>query len=533
LNPQNINPSERIEPPHFIILGTQKGGTNSLYNHLCQHPQILPATQKEVHFFTLNYQKGIDWYRSQFPSTADGKLLLTGEGTPYYLFHPGVPQRVYNHFPHMKFIVLLRNPIDRAISHYYWEVNLGYEMLSLEEAISQEHNRLQGETEKILADENYYSYNHQHYSYLSRGIYIEQLQNWMNFFPREQFLILKSEDFSSQSPEILNQVFDFLDLPRFQLLNYKKYNVGEYPSAPQKVRDKLSKYFQPHNQKLVELIGAAFEWKVEESTQKSESENFLREATIEMNSSPLFLSTTQIKKPMMNESKIDYEGAWDDYVKNWQSTDSEYIYPGDEWIGLAAGAAQTLAEYEALIENQFIKPYIKPHQTVLEIGIGGGKTAALLLKYCQNLVCADISEGMLQASRDRLGEERVSYVKLDGLSLDGVDSGSIDVCFCYDTMVHIEPRDIFNYLTQIPRLMRGDRLCLFHHTNVLSELGWKKFLSDWDKNLLGRRHGTAFSIMTDSIMEKFLTHLNYEILLKDTQSVPRDCVWVCRAPAEF
>jgi ubiquinone/menaquinone biosynthesis C-methylase UbiE len=252
-----------------------------------------------------------------------------------------------------------------------------------------------------------------------------------------------------------------------------------------------------------------------------------------MNSSPLFLSTTQIKKPMMNESKIDYEGAWDDYVKNWQSTDSEYIYPGDEWIGLAAGAAQTLAEYEALIENQFIKPYIKPHQTVLEIGIGGGKTAALLLKYCQNLVCADISEGMLQASRDRLGEERVSYVKLDGLSLDGVDSGSIDVCFCYDTMVHIEPRDIFNYLTQIPRLMRGDRLCLFHHTNVLSELGWKKFLSDWDKNLLGRRHGTAFSIMTDSIMEKFLTHLNYEILLKDTQSVPRDCVWVCRAPAEF
>jgi hypothetical protein len=112
-----------------------------------------------------------------------------------------------------------------------------------------------------------------------------------------------------------------------------------------------------------------------------------------------------------------------------------------------------------------------------------------------------------------------------------VASGSVDVCFCYDTMVHIEPRDIFNYLTQIPRLMRGDRLCLFHHGNTLSDLGWQKFLTEWEYNLQGRRGGTAFSVMTDSIMEKFLTHLNYEIILKDPHTVPRDCVWVCRAPS--
>ena len=533
MNFQNMNPSERTEPPHFMILGTQKGGTNSLYNYLGQHPQILSAIQKEIHFFSLHYHKGIDWYRAQFPSTADGNLLRAGEGTPYYLFHPCVPGRVCNHFPQMKFIVLLRNPTDRAISHYYWEVNLGYEMLPLEEAIARESERLEGEAEKLLADESYYSYNHQHYSYLSRGIYIEQLQNWMNFFGREQFLILKSEDLFSRPAGAVNRVFEFLGLPAYELTNYKKYNVGDYRAIGPQIRQQIAEYFRPHNDKLVEFLGEDFVWKEEEIAGELPGEDSPSAPPEDVAASAVFLSANKVEKTPMQEPKIDYEGAWDEYVKHWQSTAPDYVYPGDEWIGLAAGAARSLAEYEALIESQFIAPYIRPDQTVLEIGIGGGKTAALLLKYCRNLICADISAGMLRATRDRLGDERVGYVKLDGLSLDGIGPGSADVCFCYDTMVHIEPRDIFNYLTQIPRLMRGDRLCLFHHANLFSELGWKKFLADWDKNLLGRRHGTAFSVMTDSIMEKFLTHLNYEILVKDTESVPRDCVWVCRAPAEF
>lgn len=227
---------------------------------------------------------------------------------------------------------------------------------------------------------------------------------------------------------------------------------------------------------------------------------------------------------------IEYEKAWDEYVQNWQKSDNKLAHPGDEWIGKAAGAANSLAEYAALIEQKFIVPYIKPTDTVLEIGIGGGKTAALLLKHCQKLICADISAEMLKATSDRLKNDSVSYIKLDGITLDGIAPKSADICFCYDTMVHIEPRDIFNYLTQIPQLLKGERLCLFHHTNILSDLGWHKFLSDWDKNLLGKRHGTAFSVMTDNIMEKFLIHLNYQIILKDTQTVPRDCVWIAQAP---
>ena len=98
---------------------------------------------------------------------------------------------------------------------------------------------------------------------------------------------------------------------------------------------------------------------------------------------------------------------------------------------------------------------------------------------------------------------------------------------------HIEPRDIFNYLNLIPHVMRGKRLCVFHHTNILSDLGWEKFLSEWQNNLLGQRHGCAFSVMTDKIMEKFLHHLNYEVILQDTKSVPRDCVWICKASYIF
>jgi ubiquinone/menaquinone biosynthesis C-methylase UbiE len=229
--------------------------------------------------------------------------------------------------------------------------------------------------------------------------------------------------------------------------------------------------------------------------------------------------------------QVEYEATWDRYARDWRSRYPGLGHLGDEWTGEAAGAASSLEEYNRLIEDRFISPYIESSDTVLEIGVGGGKTSSLLLKHADRVVCADISAEMLAAARSRLGEERVRYVKLDGRSLSPIGSGSADVCFSFDTMVHIEPRDIFNYLTQIPRVLRGRRLCVLHHGTMLSDLGWRRFLAEWQQNLLGKRHGGAFSVMTDSIMERFLEHLGYEVLIKDTQSIPRDVVWVVRAPA--
>ncbi len=227
---------------------------------------------------------------------------------------------------------------------------------------------------------------------------------------------------------------------------------------------------------------------------------------------------------------IDYEGHWDRYAGDWRELHPDKAHIGDEWEGVEAGAAQSLAEYTALIESRFIAPFVRKDHAVLEIGVGGGRTAELLLAHCDRLVCADISARMLQATRARLGEERVRYVKLDGITLDGIPPASVDVCFCYDTMVHLEPRDIFNYLSRIPALLKGDRFCIFHHTDILGEAGWRVFLRDWRRHLQGR-HGTAFSVMTAAIMERFLRHLGYRVLVKDDESVPRDCVWICQGPA--
>jgi SAM-dependent methyltransferase len=230
-----------------------------------------------------------------------------------------------------------------------------------------------------------------------------------------------------------------------------------------------------------------------------------------------------------NLEKVDYEGSWDDYARLWRDRYPKLTHIGDEWTGGEAGAAAALGEFEELIETRFISPYVDAADAVLEIGVGGGRTAALLKKHCRELICMDISDEMLKATKQRLGDDGVKYVKVDGIRLSGVRKSSVDVCFCFDTMVHLEPRDIFNYLTQIPALMRGNRLCVFHHTNTLSDRGWKRFLSEWDRNLMGRRGG-SFSVMTNPLMERFLTHLGYEILKMDTESVPRDCVWIARAP---
>ncbi|XZN90591.1 MAG: sulfotransferase family protein [Microcoleus sp.] len=263
LQMQNINlqPMNQIpKPPDFIIIGVQKGGTTSLYNYLTQHPQIVPATQKEVHYFDLNFDKGADWYYSQFPQPKSGENLTTGEASPYYIFHPQVPGRIHDLCPQVKIIALLRNPIYRAISHYYYYIKIGYESLSLESAIASEPERLQGEIEKLIANPNYYSYEHQHHSYLTRGIYADQLPAWMKLFPQEQILIIKSEDLYTNPSPTFNTVLEFLNLPPHQLQTYERYNSTEYPPISEAIYEQLRAYFRSHNQRLAQMCDRDFGW---------------------------------------------------------------------------------------------------------------------------------------------------------------------------------------------------------------------------------------------------------------------------------
>ncbi|MCW3992275.1 MAG: sulfotransferase domain-containing protein [Candidatus Bathyarchaeota archaeon] len=254
--------------PDFIIIGGQRCGTTSLYNNLVRHPCIAPAFRKEAHFFDVYFDRGISWYRSLFPTSIyryyaermRGGGFATGEASPYYIFHPHAPKRVFDALPRVKLIAILRNPVDRSYSHYSARVRRGVETLSFRDAIEREEERLRGELERILEDENYYSPNHRLFSYLSRGVYVDQLRRWMGLFPREQLLILKSEDFLADPQAELNRVTDFLDLPNWETGGLGRYNVGRYPEMGADMRRRLVEYFEPHNQRLYKYLGVDFGW---------------------------------------------------------------------------------------------------------------------------------------------------------------------------------------------------------------------------------------------------------------------------------
>jgi len=246
----------------FIIIGAQRCGTTSLYNYLIGHPKISSALNKEVHFFDINYNKGIDWYWKQFPTVSEkvnsNEKSITGESTPYYLFHPLIAKRIFKHLPRIKLIVLLRNPVDRAYSHFSHVVRAGNEPLSFDEAIKKEPERLKGLEEKIYQYQ--YSFNHHKFSYLSRGIYADQLERYLQLFKKEQMLILKSEDFFASPQKVLNRVFSFLGISNSELSDFEKFNFGNNPPIDEKTRNYLTEYFRPHNERLSELLGSDFGW---------------------------------------------------------------------------------------------------------------------------------------------------------------------------------------------------------------------------------------------------------------------------------
>lgn len=248
--------------PDFIIIGVQKGGTSSLYQYLTRHPNVLPGYKKEVKFFDGNYQKGLDWYRYNFPfeSQMNDSQAQTGEASPTYVFHPLVPRRIKESLPNVKLILLLRDPVSRAYSHYQGNVRRGHETLSFQQAIEQEQHRLEGEREKIIADQSYPMYRYIVFSYLARGIYIDQVRAWFQSFPRQQMLILKSEAFFRDPTNTYNQVLKFLGLPDWQLDDFDIFNIGSYEKMDPQLEDSLKAYFSPYNQELYELIGEDFNW---------------------------------------------------------------------------------------------------------------------------------------------------------------------------------------------------------------------------------------------------------------------------------
>jgi hypothetical protein len=242
--------------PDFLIIGSSKCGTTSLYHNIVEHPQVIPALKKEIKFWHDDLKQGLDWYRAHFPPYPQTQYYLTGEASPNYLDLQETAQRVFQFCPQMKLIVILRHPVERAISHYHHWVRLGLEERSLEAVIQTELKTIN----QVLQFPIQYQRWYQSINYIARGVYIGFLQQWMAIFPAEQFLILSCENLAANPAVTMKQVFTFLGLPDSPISRYTQMNVGDYPPLSPRLSQVLSKFYHPYNQQLESYLGKNLGW---------------------------------------------------------------------------------------------------------------------------------------------------------------------------------------------------------------------------------------------------------------------------------
>jgi hypothetical protein len=248
--------------PDLLIVGAQRAGTTSIYEYLTAHPGVRwPRLQKGIHYFTTNYAQGIAWYRQQFPSRHSLVRAgqITGEASPYYLFHPYAAARIGRTLPEVRILVVLRDPVTRAWSHYNHEVARGNEDLSFRDAIREESGRLAGE-EGRLSDPAYQGHHHRYHAYLGRGEYASQLERYFEAIGRSQVLVLESGLLARETQSCFDSITDFLGLSRLTLPSRDHHNARDYQSMADADRQLLADHFANHNERLYALLGTRYSW---------------------------------------------------------------------------------------------------------------------------------------------------------------------------------------------------------------------------------------------------------------------------------
>ncbi len=259
--------------PDFLVVGTKRGGTTSLFNYLLMHPAVLglfPQSRgkKSTDYFFKEQQRDDRWYRSHFHTRLFrarlqrrlGYAPIGGEASPYYMYDPRVAPRAAELNPDIRAIALLRNPVERAWSHYQERRHMGVEPLSFSEALEAEPDRTTGEVERMLRDPTYYSSAHDWYSYRDRGIYLPQLRHWREHFPADQLLVLTSEEMYADVQGVFDRVCGFLSLPTLTLPTTKTFNAITQSAIPDELRRELTDFYAPHNAELAAYLGRPLNW---------------------------------------------------------------------------------------------------------------------------------------------------------------------------------------------------------------------------------------------------------------------------------
>jgi hypothetical protein len=251
--------------PDFLIIGAKRCGTTSLFYHLPEHPSISKSHHDNMGFFNDNFHLGVNWYKSFFPTIFTRNKIKLKSGnflafdvTTRYMEEESVANNVYQTKPNMKIVVILRNPVDRAYSQYHLSIREKVERRSFEDAIVEEMNRLNKESyeryeikPKFSVEEN---------NYLKKGLYALQLRHWLKIFPRENILILSTEEFERNQQAIYNIIFEFLNISQFEVKNTKKMQKGNYVKMNSKSREMLLDFFRPYNEELFQIINTRFDW---------------------------------------------------------------------------------------------------------------------------------------------------------------------------------------------------------------------------------------------------------------------------------
>ena len=254
--------------PAFIMIGAQRCGTTSLFRALMAHPQVVrPTFHKGVNYFDLNYYRGPGWYRGHFPVAEIARRRTRGLGEPaafeasgYYLYHPFAVERIAQDLPHVKLVVMLRDPVERAFSAYKHEYARGFEWESFEEALKLEDERLMGEIDRMRRDLAYESFPHRHHSYRHRGQYAEQLDQVLQYFPRDQLHVMDSETFFTSPADQYRELLAFLGLRSFEPASFGRYNARPGEPLPDRARRMLEEHYAPHNERLATLLGRPLGW---------------------------------------------------------------------------------------------------------------------------------------------------------------------------------------------------------------------------------------------------------------------------------
>ncbi|WP_372339003.1 sulfotransferase domain-containing protein [Actinoplanes sp. RD1] len=264
--------SEQRALPDFLVIGTKRGGTTSLWNYLIRHPlvpRLFPAwNTKTSHYFEENWHRGEQWYRSHFPTDRRRKALerkygaepKVGEAAPLYMFHPLAPYRVRSLMPEVRLVCLLRDPVERAYSHWKERRTEGKEPLGFAEALAAEEERTAGERERLIDDPNLFSEAYDWYTYRARGRYLEHLEPWLQRFPRQQLLFVPSETLYADPAATYAKVLRFIGLPPHELDSYEVFNGRKSAPMDPAIRAELTDYYRPYNAALAERLGMTFEW---------------------------------------------------------------------------------------------------------------------------------------------------------------------------------------------------------------------------------------------------------------------------------